>query len=398
MTAAAPSSYPEALDWLYAQTRAGRPRDPARTRALLDALRLPMPPRSVHVVGTNGKGTVAAMIAEAYRAGGVRAGRFLSPHVESFRERIEVAGEGIPEHEVVAFVRSVVALGLEPPPAFFELTFAMALWHFARAGVHTAVIEAGVGARHDATIVLENVRVVVLTQIARDHADTLGGSLQAVVEDKAEAVRPGTPVVTAATGAVREHIARVASRRRSPLFLDLPSSPLFEPPAAVAAALEDPVRRINARLAAAALRILADVREEAIATGLTAPPLPARRERFLVGDRCVLLDGAHDPSAAAALADTLEAPYRLVFGSLPRKQGEATLAALEGGAERVYVTSAGGEPPSVGPGPRRVLIGAPEDALRAALAESPPGGLVVVAGSLYLAGELRPLLRRLAAD
>lgn len=396
MPTALPSTYPEALDWLYAQTRSGRPRDPARARVLLAALRLPMPDGAVHVVGTNGKGTVAAMMAEAYRAGGIPAGRFLSPHVESFRERIEVAGEPIPEHEVVAFVRAAAALRLEPRPAFFELTFAMALWHFARAGVRLAIVEAGVGARRDATILLENVRVVVLTQIARDHPDALGSSLQEVVEDKAEAIRPAVPVVTGATGAVLERIAAVASRRHSPLFLDLPSSALFAPPPAVGEE-GDPVRRGNARLAAAALRVLGDLPEEAIQAGLRAPPLPARRERFPIGERCVLLDGAHDPSAAQALADSLPGPYGLVFGCLPRKKGEETLAALERGATRVWVTRVDGAAPTVARTPSRVVVDDPREALALALAACPPGGLVVVAGSLHLAGELRPRLRALAA-
>jgi len=351
------------------------------------ALDLLSPPKVVHVVGTNGKGSVAAMIAAAYAAEGVRVGRFLSPHVEEFRERIQVGEAPISEAEVARFVGALPPL--DPPPAFFELTLAMALDHFARTEVEVAVFEAGVGARHDATVVLENVRSVVLTNVGRDHLDTLGPTLTDVARDKAEAIRPGVPILTAATGGAVRVLAEVASTRRSPLFLDLPSSRLFALPDGLEAA--SPTRTQNRRLAAATLR-LAGVSEAAIRHGLRAT-LPARAEVFRVGGREVLLDGAHNPSAAEALLGSLHTPFVLVFGALGRKQGEATLRVLEPHALQTFVTQVKGEASTLSR-EGRCLVLDPIEAVRQAVAACPEGGRVVITGSLYLAGQVRPFLRR----
>ncbi|MEX2534199.1 MAG: hypothetical protein WD273_01250, partial [Trueperaceae bacterium] len=125
-------AYRESLSWLYRQTRGSEPRDPARMARLIEALSLEMPARSVHVVGTNGKGTVTSMIAAGVAAAGVDSGSFLSPHVEDFRERISVNGRPIDPQQVVEFVDLVRSVGLPSAPAFFEITLAMALHHFKR--------------------------------------------------------------------------------------------------------------------------------------------------------------------------------------------------------------------------------------------------------------------------
>src|SRR5690606_14813686 len=152
-----------------------------------------------------------------------------------------------------------------------------------------------------------------------------------------------------------------------------------------------------ARLAAAAMRLLG-LDERAVAAGIMAPPLPARGERFLVRGRDVVLDGAHDPAAGQRLTDEVGDGYVLLFGALRRKAGSETLAALAGRARHVVLTeAASGEgvvrvPASVSPAPDVVVV--PEEALATAIARCPRGGRGVVAGSLYLAGRLRPGLRR----
>lgn len=321
----------------------------------------------------------------------MRVGRFLSPHVSDFRERIAVDGEAVSEAEVVDFVARLKARGpLElagAPPAFFELTLALALEHFARRGVEVAVVEAGVGAKHDATRALENVRSVVLTNVGRDHLDTLGPTLEDVARDKADAIRPGVPILSSATGEAVAVLAEVASARRSPLFLDLPKSRLFELP--TGAAPRSPTQERNARLAAAALR-LAGVSEAAIATGLQAT-LPGRAERFSLHGREVLLDGAHNPDAAEALLELARPPFVLVFGAQRKKLGEETLRVLEPHAERVVITDVQGEPSALAQ-PGRNHIPEPREALREALSSAPKSAQVLVAGSFYLAGQLRPLL------
>ncbi|CAN5781639.1 hypothetical protein BH24DEI2_BH24DEI2_22490 [soil metagenome] len=111
------STYEDALEWLFAQTRGGAPRSAERMRTLMTRLVLESPPNVVHVVGTNGKGSVAAMLAAGFEAAGRRTGLFVSPHVESFRERISVDGRWISEADVLGFVQDLP--GLEPTPAFF---------------------------------------------------------------------------------------------------------------------------------------------------------------------------------------------------------------------------------------------------------------------------------------
>jgi dihydrofolate synthase/folylpolyglutamate synthase len=388
--------YRACLAWLFGQTRGDAPRDPARMEQLADALGLAMPRRTVHVVGTNGKGTVTTMVAASATASGLRSGAFLSPHVEDFSERISVDGEAIGREEVIDFVARVRSAKLPFAPAFFELCLAMALDHFERRGVTFAAVEAGVGARRDATAILRNVAAVAVTPIALDHLSTLGPTLEDVAGDKAAAIRPSVATASATQAAeVLAVLTEAARRQRSRLHVDDPADPLFELPAALSERA-DPVRRRNQRLAAATVRLLNDVSEDALAAGLSTPALPGRGERFLVDGVEVLLDGAHDPSAGAALVERAGREYTLLFGALGRKQGEATLEALERRATRVFVTSAGREPPAVSPGPTRTVIREPPSALRAALEACRAGELLVIGGSLYLAGELRPLLRDLS--
>ncbi len=381
-----PITYPSVLEWLFAQTRSGAPRDPVRMQQLIETLALDSPPNVVHVVGTNGKGSVTAMLAAAYGAAGKKTGRFISPHVESFRERISVDGQWISAAEVVAFIQTLPKLN--PNPAFFELTLALTLAHFARKEVEVAVIEAGVGAKHDATRVLENVRAVIITNVGRDHLDTLGPTFRDVAEDKADAIRPGVPTLTGATGEVLEVITEVAARRRSPLFFRTPQSSLFQLPEGLPQST--PTTAHNQQLAAAALR-LQGVPETAICQGLRAT-LPARAERFLLGDKEVLLDGAHNPDAARALLGHTRPPFVLLFGALPKKLGAETLEVLEPHAKHIILTNAvPGKPRSLQKS-GLTFVADPEAALQEALAHCAKGGQVVVAGSFYLAGQLRPLL------
>ncbi len=383
-------TYESALEWLFAQTRGGAPRSAERMRNLITRLELVGPPNVVHVVGTNGKGSVAAMVAAGFGAAGRQTGLFVSPHVESFRERVTVNGQWISEAEVLRFVQDLPRL--EPAPAFFELTLALALQHFARERVEVAVIEAGVGAKHDATRALENVRSVVITNVGRDHLDTLGPTLQNVARDKADAIRPGVPTLTGATGEALGVIAEVAAERGSPLFavpytFNLPEGSAERPP----------TETHNQQLAAATLR-LQGISEEAIARGLSVT-LPARAERFWLSGIEVVLDGAHNPDAARALLGHLltphtRKPFVLLFGALPKKLGAETLAVLEPHTEHVILTNAVPGEVSMLRSPKAAFIAQPEAALQTALTRCPEGGLVVVAGSFYLAGRLRPMLVR----
>ncbi|WP_022798980.1 bifunctional folylpolyglutamate synthase/dihydrofolate synthase [Thermus islandicus] len=377
-------TYREALDWLYGKRRQG-PRGTERVRALLARLGHPegaFP--AVHVLGTNGKGSVVAYLEAAFRARGLLYGAYTSPHLLDFRERIRTHLGLIPEERVVGFVEWARGEAWEEPPGFFDLATALAFQHFREVGVALAAVEAGVGGEKDATNALSRVVLTVLTHVGEDHLEALGGSLEAVAREKAGAFREGVPVVTGAKGVGLEVARRVAEERGAPLFVLDPQDPLFALPAPPA--LRGAFQEQNARLAAAALRLLG-LPEEAIARGLREAENPGRLERFLLGGVEVYLDGAHNPPAAEALAREFAA-YHLVFGAFPRKDAKGVLAHLLPKAQSVRYTRAGegalgrelGEP----------FFEDPWEALLEAVARAHEDGLPVLAtGSLYLVGALR---------
>jgi dihydrofolate synthase / folylpolyglutamate synthase len=398
---ASTAAYREAVDWLTRQRRDGRPRDPAVAAALLRALGAPLPARVLHVVGTNGKGTVTHLLAAMAQAAGIRSGRFTSPHVEDLRERVAVAGTQVSAAEVVAFVQRARALAV-PGIGFFEWTLGLAVDAFARGGVELAVVEAGVGARHDATLALPGVIGSVLTNVDLDHVETLGPTILDVARDKAAVARPGVPLVTGARGEALALVLRLAAEIGAPTWAIDADHPLGRWP--VAAPLPDrswpPTRVEDARLALALGRLLGWP-EDALIAGLASPPPPARFERFTIAVDGrpveVILDGAHDPAAAARLAAALPAGYDLVFGSLARKRDLDTLGPLRARAGRVWLTRAeeGEELPEAAPGGAPVhRVAELDEALAAASAAAADrGSTVVIAGSLHLAGRARPWLR-----
>jgi dihydrofolate synthase / folylpolyglutamate synthase len=272
---------------------------------------------------------------------------------------------------------------------------ALALERFAAEGVTLAVVEAGVGARRDATSALRTVVASVVTNVALDHVETLGATLEEIARDKSAAARPGTPLVTAARGVALDVLRAAAHAAGSP-FTALADDPTpFALPAGYQARGAPETHLENLRVACATARVLA-FGEDAIAAGCLAPRPPARFERFRIDDTDVILDGAHDPAAAAALAAAAPNAFVLVFGALARKQGAATLAPLARAATWTIVTGADADE-GAGTWPASEHVDDPATALERALQRAGPGGTVVVAGSLYLAGRLRPTLERLAA-
>ena len=378
-------------EWLYSRTRQGRARGPQRTHALLGSLGAPDRSfSSIRVIGTNGKGSTCAMLEAGLIAAGERVGCFTSPHLSRFEERVRIGGAELDPLHTAAFVHW--ARQHAPEAAFFELTLGLACAEFARAGVSWAVMEAGVGGVSDGTQALSNVRAVLITNVALDHTAALGPDLAAIARDKAGAALPGVPLLTTAESTGLDVIQQVAAERNAPLYTPNSHPRLFALPHAPS--LSGPHQLQNAALSAATLRLLGF--ETGLEAALSARH-PARLERFGVDGKTVLIDGGHNPHAALAIAAAVPRADVLLFGNLARKDTAATLRpllALTG----VRVFTAPGE---LATDPRELTqtyggeaVPEPLAAYARALALTPPGGTLLVTGSLYLAGAVREMIER----
>lgn len=218
--------YREVMDYLYARLpmyqRVGPPalkKDLTNTLALLEALGHPeirFP--AIHIAGTNGKGSVAHLLGSLCMVNGLKTGIYTSPHYLDFRERIKIGADYIAEEDVVAFVDLCRPVIEEIEPSFFEVTVAMAFWHFARQQVDMAVVETGLGGRLDSTNVLTPL-LSVITNIGWDHMNMLGDSLPAIAGEKAGIIKPHTPVIIGERQPETEPVFRQrAAEAAAPIF------------------------------------------------------------------------------------------------------------------------------------------------------------------------------------
>lgn len=380
-------TYSESLAWLYATQQFGVKLGLENTIRLLDAIGNPHDGlRIVHVAGTNGKGSVCAMLDAVLRAAGLRSGLYTSPHLIEFRERIRVDGRPVPRADVARLLTRLRAAGADcgQSPTFFEYATVLALACFAEAGCEAVVLETGMGGRLDATNVVEPV-VSVLTPIAMDHAEWLGDTIEKIAGEKAGIIKRGVPAVSAPQ---RAEAAAVFQQRADALgsTLEFVGSPWEG-----AVGLEGSHQGWNAALAALAIRASGfEVSAEAVAAGLATVHWPARFQR--VGGSAVV-DGAHNPHAAATLAQTWSTVFgdrkaSIVFGALGDKDAVGMVRALEPIAEVFHfvpVQSARAADPKA----FAAMTSRPSvlhETLAAGIAAA-GAGPVLITGSLFLAGE-----------
>jgi dihydrofolate synthase / folylpolyglutamate synthase len=299
-------NYGEALAWLYGTQRFGIKLGLGNVQRLLRELNVPgKDQRIIHVAGTNGKGSVCAMIDSICRAANHRTGLFTSPHLITYRERIRVNGEMIAPEEVargLSVLRETIR-EWDPHPTFFEITTALALDHFKKKECEVIVLETGLGGRLDATNALLPV-VSVITPIGYDHEKWLGYTLELIAGEKAGIIKPRVPVVSAKQEASAENVIRArATECEAPLEF------VTAPYAASSVGLVGTHQRQNAAIAVAALRGGGiSVSKDAIRRGLAKIDWPARFQRW---DERTIIDGAHNPAGAEVLAKT----WREQFGS-----------------------------------------------------------------------------------
>ncbi len=307
-------SYKEALAWLYSIQRFGIKLGLENIQRLIAALHLDLSgEKIIHVAGTNGKGSVCAMIDAICRAAGYRTGLFTSPHLITFRERIKVNGEMISESCVAQNLIAIrdLVVDWEPHPTFFEIATALALRYFSDAKIDILILETGLGGRLDATNAVQS-NVSVITPIDLDHQQWLGDSIEKIAAEKAGIIKPRIPVVSAPQLPEAERIIRERAKAcEAPLQFVTESHERV--------ALAGAHQKQNAALAIAALRAgKIDINEAAISRGLELVEWPARFQRW---DERTIIDGAHNPSGAKILAQT----WREIFGD---KRATLILAVL----------------------------------------------------------------------
>lgn len=409
--------YAAVQDYLFGLKAGGPKFGVDRMRLLAEALG--HPERAVpciHVAGTNGKGSVAAMLEAIFRAAGWRTGLYTSPHLVRLGERVQVDRAPLGEEEIVAYVRELrpvaerlaAAGGPDDRPSFFEFMTAMAFLQFARKGCDASVVEVGLGGRLDATNVVEP-EVAVVTSIGLDHCEFLGDTFEKIAAEKAGIVKPGRPVVIGRMPPEAERTLReIAAARGAPVV-----SVRAEYGEGVArypaTRLEGDYQRWNAATASLAARLMPArwrLTEDAVARGLASIDWPGRWQRARVGGKEVVFDASHNPEGASVLdanlgrlaAETGRRPV-VVVGALGAARAGPLLAAVCRHAGEVHLAVprqsracshaeleallpkdfggrvARAEVEALFPGPGRCAVGGPDD-------------VVVVTGSIYLLGEV----------
>ena len=425
----------EALDKISSYERFGSILGLERIQALLERLGNPEKGLKIlHVAGTNGKGSVSRFLYEGVRANGYRAGLYTSPYLEVFNERIEADGRMISDDELADLTKRVtkeaekmVGEGLDSPTEF-ELVTAIAFLYFQEKDLDYVVLEVGLGGRGDSTNVIDAPLISIITSISMDHMDRLGNTLEEIAGEKAGIIKPGVPVVM---NVEQKDAARVIARKAygvgAKLFNVTPipvrileesldgstlSMELFGTDYSdVRISMAGRHQTENIKTALAALEILRKkgqirLQRDRLYEGILKARQPGRLE-VMSKDPLILLDGAHNQAGAAALAEAAgdllpKGKISMIIGVLADKDVEGMIGeflkitrdfiATEPNNERRM--TAGQLSDIINKAGGRCRIAAkPEDALKEALSGKEPPDAVIAAGSLYLIGQLRGIIK-----
>jgi len=404
-----------------------------RTAAMMEALGDPhMKYPSVHIAGTNGKGSVAAMTEAILRDAGLVTGMYTSPHLVRVEERIRVCGVQVPpstfaslSSEVRATEETLLTKGiLDRALTTYEFLTCCAFLRFARQKVDIAVIEVGLGGKLDATNVIRPL-CSVITSISLDHQQYLGNTIRKIAAEKAGIIKKGVPAISGCCDPAAEEVMRRRAKTVGTSLLEFGGGLVIQKTrmrgGRAAMDLQTPARRYtnlklslagefqtrNAALAVAAAETLDRFKIEAanIRRGLLSTRWEGRLDEYNAARR-TLLDGAHNPAAAVILRDYLkqrrESEIHMVFGAMRDKNIQEVAEVLFPLAKHIYLTplpnARAAQPEDIvnmfpGYGGRVTVCRDMKSALRAAWTACPPSGLALITGSLYLVGDLLPFVQ-----
>lgn len=348
--------------------------------------------RTIHVAGTNGKGSVCAMLAEMLKASGLKVGLFTSPHLESYCERIRINGENISENDFAEMIFRVKDCNISA--THFEVLTAAAFLYFKEHSVDVVVIEVGLGGFYDSTNIITP-ELSIITNVALDHENILG-DLASIARNKAGIIKKNIPVVTGAKGLTLDIIRAVAKEKNSPLYE-------VTKPVNVKINLRGEYQHMNAAIAIKAAQIFG-IDDTAIKIGLSRVKWAGRFEIMQTTSGTVVIDGAHNPDGATALRGALDKEFPLgqrfwLFGVLKDKNFDEMIKILFRADDFVIVT-----PPNSERAASTEIICSKlhERGIKCLSVENNSaaveklmnsgGNLKIIAGSLYLIGAVRKIL------
>ena len=403
-------TYPEAIQFLYGLRLFGAKLGLENTFRLAALAGHPEQRlRFIHVAGTNGKGSTCAMLESIYRQAGLRTGLFTSPHLVSFRERIQIGRELISEHDIVRLVEKFRKLLAEFPhdhhPTFFEVVTVMALDFFAEQNCDVVIWETGLGGRLDATNIVTPLACAI-TDIALDHQQWLGDTLEKIAFEKAGIIKPGIPVATAADEPKALAVIRdVANQKNAPLTI-VEADPADRLPTVLS--LRGEHQKRNAALALAVVNLLQKeipVSAEQIVNGLKQVHWPGRLQLLeQPNGRKLLLDGAHNIAGANVLRDAVEKEFltqkkTLILGILGDKDWRQICEILAPLAAEILTAPVSSQRTANPDDLTKACRAANPSAnvsvchsLNEALQKAPADHFIIITGSLYLIGEALELL------
>lgn len=418
------NGYQRSLDYLYSLEKFGMIFGLKKIEEILEAIGNPHQElQAIHIGGTNGKGSTAAMVASILQKEGYRVGLYTSPHLIRFTERMKINDKEIEKEEVAELTEwlreRIEAAGIAPPFTFFDFTTAMAFLYFRQKMIDLAVLEVGLGGRLDSTNVIDPL-LSVITNIGKDHEDVLGKGIMRIATEKAGIIKEGRPLITAVTQPrVIGLFSKKCQEKNAPFFQvgkDFRYTPaeggffhyegLHRKLWALSLNLRGPHQIVNATTAVGAIEILDDlgyrVSNDAIVEGLKSVQWPGRLEMISASPR-VLLDGAHNPEGALSLKEALEKGFEyrhliLLIGIMKDKDVHSILNYLTPLADHIILTRPGVDR-AASPDLLRKAMGRNakkaevienfSKAIERGLSLTGEEDLLCITGSLYTVGEAR---------